>query len=223
MSSASASTENVTAATASSERVPDDRAQAGRVPDLADDAAPAKRPGGRSARVQSAVFTAVGTLVGRGERETMTIPQVAELAGVNPTSVYRRWGSIGVLLEEVAVAALTQGEPLPDTGTLDDDLADWARIIADDIGRPKRRAYLRAMVSARENVVDACPCWEIRRQQSEEMIGRAAARGEPTPSVEQVLDHVIAPLYHHAVFGHPVDGDRAGRLAADVMRMRPSG
>ena len=38
-----------------------------------------KRPGGRSARVQSAVFTAVGQLVGSGERETMTIPQVAEL------------------------------------------------------------------------------------------------------------------------------------------------
>ena len=34
-----------------------------------------KRPGGRSARVQSAVFTAVGQLVGSGERETMTIPQ----------------------------------------------------------------------------------------------------------------------------------------------------
>merc|ERR1711969_233232 len=48
----------------------------------------------------------------------MTIPEVAELAEVNPTSIYRRWGSIEALLGEVAVAALTQGEPLPDTRDL---------------------------------------------------------------------------------------------------------
>ena len=34
----------------------------------------------------------------------MTIPEVAELAGVNPTSIYRRWGTIDALLGEVAVA-----------------------------------------------------------------------------------------------------------------------
>lgn len=178
-----------------------------------------KRPGGRSARVQSAVYTAVGQLVGGGERETMTIPQVAELAGVNPTSIYRRWGTIGDLLEEVAVAALTQGEELPDHGVLADDLGDWSRIIASDIARPKRRAYLRAMASARDGIVEACPCWEIRREQATRMIERAAARGERTPSVRQVLDHIIAPLYHHAVFALPIDDDYATDLAADVMAM----
>ncbi|NED61132.1 helix-turn-helix transcriptional regulator, partial [Streptomyces sp. SID10244] len=81
-------------------------------------------------------------------------PEVAELAEVNPTSIYRRWGSIEALLGEVAVAALTQGEPLPDTGVLDADLAEWSKIIAADIGRPKRRAYLRAMVFARNDVVE---------------------------------------------------------------------
>ena len=178
-----------------------------------------KRPGGRSARVQSAVFTAVGQLVGSGERETMTIPQVAELAGVNPTSIYRRWGTIGDLLEEVAVAALTQGEELPDHGTFTDDLADWSRIIAADISRPKRRAYLRAMTSARDGIVEVCPCWEIRREQATEMIDRATARGESAPSVPQVLNHIIAPLYHHAVFALPIDDDYATDLAADVMAM----
>ncbi|WP_238421796.1 TetR/AcrR family transcriptional regulator [Gordonia sp. 'Campus'] len=182
-------------------------------------AAPARRPGGRSARVQSAVYTAVGQLVGAGSRETMTIPEVAELAGVNPTSIYRRWGTIDTLLGEVAVAALTQGEPLPDTGTLVDDLSEWAQIIAADIGRPKRRAYLRAMVAARDELVDVCPCWEIRREQAEQMIARARGREESTPSVRQVLDHVIAPLYHHAVFGLPIDDDHVSALIADVLSM----
>ncbi|WP_187586421.1 TetR/AcrR family transcriptional regulator [Gordonia sp. OPL2] len=179
----------------------------------------AKRPGGRSARVQSAVYAAVGHLVGAGQRDTMTIPEVAEVAGVNPTSIYRRWGTIEQLLGEVAVAALTQGEPLPDTGGLADDLAEWSRIIAADIGRPKRRAYLRAMVFARNDVVEECPCWEIRREQAEEMVGRAAARGQEAPTVRQILDHVIAPLYHHAVFGLALDDTYAHDLASDVMRM----
>ncbi|GAC70086.1 putative TetR family transcriptional regulator [Gordonia soli NBRC 108243] len=169
--------------------------------------------------MQSAVYAAVGQLVGQGHRETMTIPQVAEVAGVNPTSVYRRWGTMEVLLEEVAVAALTQGEPLPDHGDLARELDEWARIIADDIGRPKRRAYLRAMVSAREGLVEECPCWAIRREQADEMIGRARERTEATPSVRQVLDHIIAPLYHHAVFGLAVDGEYAADLVADVLRL----
>lgn len=178
-----------------------------------------RRPGGRSARVQSAVYAAVGQLVGAGRRDTMTIPEVAELAEVNPTSIYRRWGSIETLLGEVAVAALTQGEPLPDTGVLDVDLAEWSKIIAADIGRPKRRAYLRAMVFARNDVVEECPCWEIRREQAEEMVGRSVARGETTPSVRQILDHVVAPLYHHAVFGLALDERYAEDLVADVMAM----
>ncbi|RPA57653.1 TetR/AcrR family transcriptional regulator [Gordonia oryzae] len=178
-----------------------------------------RRPGGRSARVQQAVYRAVGQLVGSGERETMTIPQVAELAGVNPTSIYRRWGSITALVEEVAVAALTQGEDLPDTGTLRGDLTDWAQIIAADIGRPKRRSYLRAMIVARDELVDECPCWEIRRDQAQQMVARAADRGEPTPTVEQILDHIIAPLYHHAVFGKAIDDAFAAQLVGDVLAM----
>ncbi len=169
--------------------------------------------------MQQAVYRAVGQLVGAGERETMTIPQVAELAGVNPTSIYRRWGSITALVEEVAVAALTQGEDLPDTGTLRGDLTDWAQIIAADIGRPKRRSYLRAMIVARDELVDECPCWEIRRDQAQQMVARAADRGEPTPTVEQILDHIIAPLYHHAVFGKAIDDSFAAQLAGDVMAM----
>ncbi|SIR93476.1 TetR/AcrR family transcriptional regulator [Williamsia sterculiae] len=179
-----------------------------------------RRPGGRSARVQDAVYRAVGTLVSTGFRETMTIPQVAEAAGVNPTSIYRRWGSVDVLLEEVAVAALTRDEPLPDTGNLPADLDAWAVIIAEDIARPHRVAYLRALVSARDDGgVETCPCWETRRAQAGQMIDRARDRGERVPEPRQVLDHMVAPLYHHAVFGLPIDADYARVLVTDVLRM----
>jgi AcrR family transcriptional regulator len=186
---------------------------------VASTAVRARRPGGRSARVRDAVYSAVGQLVGEGQRDTMSIPQVAERAGVNPTSVYRRWGSIEALLEEVAVAALTQDEPLPDTGAIEGDLHAWAAIIASDISRPARIIYLRAMVSARGITVDTCPCWDLRARQAGQMIERARRRGERAPSARQVVDHVIAPLYHHAVFGLAAGPEYAATLVADVFAM----
>jgi len=181
-----------------------------------------RRPGGRSARVQDAVYSAVGKLMATQRPDLITVPMVADLAEVNPTSVYRRWGDIDKLLEEVAVAAFTrEEETLPDTGSLEGDLREWARVITDDIVRPRRTRYLRAMVNARDGVLlDACPCWTARREQLGEMISRARARGETTPSVEQVLDHVIAPLYHHVVFAMPTDAAYAERLVGDVLSMR---
>ncbi|MFJ6096170.1 TetR/AcrR family transcriptional regulator [Williamsia muralis] len=177
-----------------------------------------RRPGGRSARVQSAVYTAVGELVSEGYRETMTIPQVAERAGVNPTSIYRRWGVMDALLEEVAVAALTKNEPLPDTGSIAGDLRAWATVIVDDITRPERTTYLRAMVGARKEI-GTCPCWDTRDAQLQSMIERARSRGEKVPSARRALDHIVAPLYHHVVFGLPADRAYADRLVEDVLAM----
>jgi len=37
------------------------------------------------------------------------------------------------------------------------------------------------------------------------MLDRAATRGEPAPSSEDVLDHLLAPLYVRALFGAPAD------------------
>ncbi|KNX37884.1 TetR/AcrR family transcriptional regulator [Luteipulveratus halotolerans] len=177
------------------------------------------RPGGRSAKVRDAVYTAVGQLMGEGTA-SITVPAVAQRAGVNPTSVYRRWGDIDTLLEEVAVAALTrEGDQPPDTGSLVGDLTQWAQIIVDDVTRPHRTRYLRAMVSARSGEVEACPCWEQRRGQSRTIIERAQDRGELVPTVDQVLDHLIAPIYHHVVFGLSADHAYADRLVRDVVAL----
>jgi AcrR family transcriptional regulator len=179
----------------------------------------ARRPGGRSSRVLAAVHTAVGELVGEGA-ERITFPVIAERAGVNPTTLYRRWPDVQALLEEVAVSALTRdGESLPDTGSLRGDLTEWATIIARDITRPERVRFLRAMVAARPEIVSDCRITDGRRSQATEIIDRAAGRGEPVPTTDQILDHVIAPLYYAVVFALPVTDDHAPRLVADVLAM----
>ncbi|QIG43910.1 TetR/AcrR family transcriptional regulator [Nocardioides anomalus] len=178
------------------------------------------RPGGRSSRVLAAIHTAVGELVAEGS-DKMTFPLIAARAGVNPTTLYRRWADVDELLEETAVAALTQqGGAVPDTGTLEGDLSEWATLIARDITRPVRVRYLRAMVGARADLVTHCPVTERRTEQAAEMLRRAEARGEEVPTVAQVLDHVVAPLYYRVTFALPVDEDHARRLARDVLAMR---
>ncbi len=167
----------------------------------------------------TAIYTSVGELIGEGA-DKITFPIIAERAGVNPTTLYRRWGDIDALLEEVAVAALTRdGELVPDTGSLEQDLAEWANIIARDITRPERARYLRAMVAARVEIVSSCPVMETRREQASEMVCRARERGETAPTVRQILDHVIAPLYHHVAFALQVDQEYAQRLVRDVLAM----
>ncbi|MET9255850.1 TetR-like C-terminal domain-containing protein [Streptomyces sp. NPDC003717] len=181
--------------------------------------AAASRPGGRSGRVLAAIYTSVGELVGEGA-EKITFPVIAERAGVNPTTLYRRWDSVNALLEEVAAAALTRdGESAPDTGSLEQDLTEWATVIARDITRPERVRYLRAMVAARAETVADCPVTETRRGQASEMVRRARERGETTPTASQILDHVVAPLYYHVVFALPVDLEYARRLVRDVLAM----
>jgi len=179
----------------------------------------ARRPGGRSSRVQDAVYASVGQLMGEGV-ERITFPVIAERAGVTPTTLYRRWDDVNALLEEVAVAALTrEGDALPDTGSLEGDLTEWATVIAQDITRPERARYLRAMVAARVEIVSQCAVTDTRRAQAGAMVRRARDRGEPVPTVQQILDHVVAPLYYRVVFALPLEHDEARGLVRDTMAM----
>ena len=169
----------------------------------------------------AAIHTSVGELVGEGA-DKLSFPVIAERAGVNPTTLYRRWEDVNALLEEVAVAALTlDGASIPDTGSLEQDLTEWAVIIARDITRPERVRFLRAMVSARSEIVAHCQVTQTRNEQASAMVRRAAERGETAPTVPQILDHVIAPLYYHVVFALPVDDEFARRLVRDVLAMIP--
>ena len=64
------------------------------------------RPGGRSARVQESIHSAVRSLLQEQERSTVTVPQIAARAGVTPSTIYRRWGDLAALLADVALARM---------------------------------------------------------------------------------------------------------------------
>src|ERR1700677_3732726 len=91
---------------------------------------PSKRPGGRSSRVRKAVFEAVEGLLVERPGDLPSMADIAGRAGVNPTSLYRRWHDVRILAGEVAVERLMRDLPVPDTGSLRDDLIGWGAAAA---------------------------------------------------------------------------------------------
>lgn len=177
-----------------------------------------RRPGGRSARVRADVHRAVTELIG-DNTEPLTIPLVAERAGVAATTVYRRWGDLDTLRTEVAVEALTADAAVPDTGSLRRDLAIWCEFLVTDIARPERTAFLRAVIGSTKDDTGKSHCLDKREAQIDTILRHAQDRGDPSPSLDEVMDVVVAPLYFRVLFGIPgTDTDYARSL---VNRLLP--
>jgi AcrR family transcriptional regulator len=166
------------------------------------------RPGGRSARVRAAVHRAVEELLVEEAGDApaasiLTVPAVAARAGVHATTLYRRWGSIGELLADVATSRFTGDVVVPDTGSLRGDLERWAADVATDLADPDVLALMRATIGAGGGQ-GACACRGDREEQLAAMIERERARGNRVPTVERAADALLGPLYYRAVFTeHP--------------------
>lgn len=165
-----------------------------------------RRPGGRSARVAAAVHEAVDALLIECGPAGFTVADVARRAGVNPTSIHRRWGSLEAVILEVEAARLTEISPLPDTGTLRGDLLAYARTVAADVIRPGRLAFLQALIGARDlsHEQRSAPLLQ-RAAQLQTMLDRARDRGEPSLHYTGIVDCILAPVYLRYLLGIGID------------------
>lgn len=183
---------------------------------------PARRPGGRSARVRAAVHKAVADLIAERGYGGCTVKDIAARAGVADTSIYRRWGDLNALLIDVALARLTDESPLPDTGTLHGDLTAYATQVARDITGPAGPAIPRLMAALSEAGPTARASFvEARSHQLATLITRAEKRGEPAITTADILDHVLAPMYTRVLFGvNGVNEEFAEALVERLLGMR---
>ncbi|MFG2226689.1 TetR/AcrR family transcriptional regulator [Streptomyces sp. NPDC048644] len=183
----------------------------------------AARPGGRSARVQQAVHTAVRDLQAEDGGADLTVPQIAGRAGVTPSTIYRRWGSLQELLSDVAVERLRPEAPPADLGSLRADLEHWAADFLEEMSSPPGRSYIRAALAGDPDGGNAGQCSAYAVEQVEIIIGRAAGRGEHVPDSEIVMDHVVAPMMYRILFRPGLlDAQYARELVATVFyRLMP--
>ena len=173
-----------------------------------------QRPRGRSERVRQQVLQAVLELLEDRTADDLTIPLIAERSGVHLATLYRRWGTVPVVLQDLVESGPARSSPLPDTGSLRGDLDAYAVAVACSLSGPLGVPMLRAAVSNIPPHADrgSSPVLVERMAQLEQMLERARARGESAPTVAELLEIVVAPLYFHALFGPPPSSEDARRL-----------
>jgi len=187
---------------------------------LAPEPAPAapKRGRPRSEQADRAILQAATELLTERGLAGMSIEEVASRAGVGKTTIYRRWTSRGTLALDAFLAEFQAQQPLPDTGSLHDDLLaalrNWIRsvtatsagpVLASLIAEAQRDPVLAA--SWRERVV------ERLREQHKIMLDRAVARGEIPAETDYdvVLDLMFGAAYHRLLHGHQPLTDQFAR------------
>jgi len=159
------------------------------------------RVGGRSARIQSAVHEAVKRLSARTDREELTVPQIAAEAGVTPSTIYRRWGDLGSLLADVAVARLRPIADPEDTGATASDLRAFIEQFTEEMSSPVGRALIRDVFSPPGETYPV-QCAGFTYEHLATIVSRAKARGEAPFDIDEVIDHVVAPIIYHILYGY---------------------
>lgn len=178
-----------------------------------------QRPGGRSARVRAAVLTAARGLLADGYAE-LTVERIAKAAGVNKTSVYRRWtdleGVLGDLLSEYASEVV----PIPDTGDLGTDLEELALLVRRGMTGEPGELITALATSAPRNpraaqVVRGFLAERFRL--AEAVVDHAIARGDLPQGTDAraAIEVLGAPLFLRLlVVDEPLDEEFVRRTAA---------
>jgi AcrR family transcriptional regulator len=181
------------------------------------------RTGGRSARIQSAVHDAVKRLSLTTSRDALTVPQIACEAGVTPSTIYRRWGDLTALLADIAVERLRPiGEP-DDTGAVATDLRAFIEQYAEEMSSPVGQALMRDVLVPSEQSFPS-QCCAFTRCHLETILARAEVRGEQPFDVEEVIDHVVAPILYHILFdGRVMTSADCRRLLARLRSLPQAG
>ena len=186
------------------------------------------RPGGRTARVRATVLEAtVAELIEHGYAG-LTVEGVAARAGVNKTTLYRRWGGRDALIVGAVEAFAAAEAKVPDSGDIEEDLRLWARSILATLTGPVSGALVRAVFGGAGNSPQVQDLrhrfWLTRSALVIPMVYRAIERGQlPVgTAADEVIRHVGAPLYYRLlVLGEPLTleaADLAARVTATAAR-----
>ena len=138
--------------------------------------------GGRSQQVVKRVLDASVAELARSGYAAFRIEQVAARAAVNKTSIYRRWPNRRALVAATVARMRRRFRevPLPDTGSLEDDLVE-AFSLRFTFGRQlEGRAWARLLAERHSPEVEAIIGAAIRDRGGEwrAMVTRAVDRGE---------------------------------------------
>ncbi|MCC9650184.1 TetR/AcrR family transcriptional regulator [Vibrio sp. MA64] len=163
------------------------------------------RPGGRSTRIQQAVHKAVLEL--QAKKKELTIPNVAEYAGVTPSTIYRRWGTINELVSDVSLSRLHPDTIPSDTGSLTNDLIAFIEHYHEEMISVPGQQMLRDILASNEPAGRES-CFQYARQSLTIIINRELERADDATLLqtseksllELFTDRLLAPLFYRSIY-----------------------
>jgi AcrR family transcriptional regulator len=180
------------------------------------------RPRGLSERVRQDVHSAVRHLLVSDGYAAMRLEDVASVAGVHKSTLYRQWATKGQLVRDVLVAGELEHYPRVDEGSLSADIEALVRGLTRLFHSPTTVAFVRTRATADDPELRA-GLHELARQDTAFMrlpFERAIDRGElpPDADVGMLVELLLSPLLARvALTGLPVDDEFGRRLASTFL------
>ena len=180
------------------------------------------RPKGGSDGIVRAVLEATLQQLGDRGFPGVSVDEVAKAAGVNKTSVYRRWPSRGALVLAALQTLRDQEPPPPQTGSLREDLIAMLSAKVAIVSTRRGSKILRAMIAFEDEEVArlARALRKARYRVPIAVIERAILRGELSPGTDPSLlaEVLLAPIYYRiVVLNQPVNDPYIERVVDQVL------
>ena len=153
----------------------------------------------RGRAVRTAVIEATVRKVAELGPQSVTIAAIAVEADVHPTSIYRRWATVDLLVVDALREFTDAGLSIPDTGTLVGDLRTFARRLQDWLATDTGLALARTGVMPTDDaevLAARAQFWRTRFDAAAVMINRGIERGEVPDSTDPdtVLAAIASPI-----------------------------
>lgn len=165
----------------------------------------ARKPQPRGEPVVRRIFDVTLKELSRVGLSDLSVPEIARKAGVNKTSIYRRWLTKDALVKAALDSSMQHARDVPDTGAFKTDLAVLIERVAEFVESPRGKALLRTLFvdghnrALRKLSTDA---WaEAAGESPSVIVMRAVERGELAPDIDvEMLLFTAAGAVLHRVF-----------------------
>lgn len=143
--------------------------------------------------------------LGRVGLARLSLPHVAELAGIHKTSLYRRWPTKQALVAAALELSVPRESELPDHGSLELDLVHLTRSLAAFMSSPAGKGVARTVLAEGDTPETrrlARSMWKAPARVAPELVlERARARGELRDDAElSLVLHVLGGAVLHRLF-----------------------
>lgn len=182
-----------------------------------------RRPGGRTHDHSVRIFNCVLKILGSDGYAALSFQNVAEMAEVSRSTLYRRWATRADMVLDAISESIFGGIKVADAGSLAGDMKATLSKMGAMLNSPIGRGALAAVAEIERGPAFAArrrALWERRFADFAPLFARARQRGELSPAFdsEAALAMVAGALYYRVlVMGRDIDKAWIDRVLAQFI------